>query len=109
MSDVVIPAQKQLEAYNNRDIEAFMSCYGPDVVVEDGAGNVRMENWEVMKERYAAMFAANPNLHCELVSRIVIGQYVVDEEHVTGRGEGVKHAVAIYRVENGLIRHVRFL
>jgi hypothetical protein len=111
MSDLLEPVRKQLEAYNNRDIEAFMSCYAKDCVVEDGEGNVTMKNWDVMKAGYTDLFAASPNLHCKIVSRTVVGNYVLDEENVTGRrgNEGIGHVVAVYRIEDELIKHVRFL
>ncbi|GAA0371888.1 nuclear transport factor 2 family protein [Bacillus horti] len=109
--DILRPAQKQLEAYNNRDIDSFMECYTENCVVEDAQGNVLMEGHEAMRKRYTELFEMSPNLHCELVSRIQIGSYVLDEEHVTGsRGsKDISHVVAVYRVANGLIEHVRFI
>jgi hypothetical protein len=62
-----------------------------------------------MRERYGPMFAQNPDLHCRIVNRIRIGQYVIDEERITGRGPEEVPAVAIYRVVDGRIVHVRFL
>ncbi|WP_096200421.1 nuclear transport factor 2 family protein [Bacillus sp. FJAT-45350] len=111
MSDISAPAQKQLEAYNNRDLETFLECYSEDCFVEDGAGNVLMENKEAMRKRYELLFHESPNLHCQLVSRIILENYVLDEERVTGsRGlTEEKHVVAVYKVEYGLITHVRFL
>ncbi|MBL0388045.1 nuclear transport factor 2 family protein [Tumebacillus sp. ITR2] len=105
------PADQQLEAYNNGDIEAYMACFAKDVKAEDGLGNVLYDSWDAMYEGYRKYFESNPNLHCDLVSRTIVGSYVLDEEHITGRvGQvGVAHAMAIYYVENGLIRHVRFL
>lgn len=110
-NDVILPAQKQLEAYNNRDIDAFMSCYAPTCQVEDAEGNLLMDGHAAMRERYTLLFEESPNLHCKLVSRIQVGNYVLDEENVTGsRGsEEVRHVVAIYRVADGLIQHVRFI
>ena len=104
-------AQKQLDAYNNRDINAFMECYSEQCVVVDGAGNVLMDGKKAMRKRYELLFEESPNLHCRLVSRIVLENYVLDEERVTGsRGSTEeKHVVAVYKVENGLIAHVRFL
>jgi hypothetical protein len=55
------------------------------------------------------MFTENPDLHCRIASRIRIGNYVVDEERITGRGPAEVHAVAVYRVAGDLIAHVRFL
>ncbi|MDF2626567.1 MAG: hypothetical protein K0R39_398 [Symbiobacteriaceae bacterium] len=103
------PVRAQLDAYNARDVERFIACYTPDVVIEDGAGNLLMQGHDAMRQRYGPMFAKFPDLHCRLASRIRIGDYVVDEERITGRSPGEEHAVAIYRVEGDLITHVRFL
>jgi hypothetical protein len=111
MKEISLPAQQQLECYNKRDLEGFMNCYSSTCYVEDGEGNVLMPNKDKMRERYSALFEASPELHCDLVSRIALGQYVIDEEHVTGHNgsKDTNHVVAVYRIEDGLIQHVRFL
>ena len=103
------PVELQLVAYNARAIEPFMACFSPDVVIEDGAGVVAMRGHAAMRERYGAMFDTYPALHCEVVTRIRVGDYVLDEERVSGRGPDVLHVIVIYRVANGLIEHVRTL
>jgi hypothetical protein len=103
------PVQEQLEAYNARDLERFLACYSPNVLIEDGAGNVEMVGHSAMRERYGPMFAQHPQLHCQIVTRLRIGEYVVDEERIVGRGPDERHAVAIYRVADDKITHVRFL
>ena len=105
------PVRRQLEAYNRCDTDAFVACFAQDCVVEDGAGNVLLRGREAMRESYGRMFAASPELHCRIVSRIVLSEYVIDEERVTGRAgaEGESHVVAVYRVAGDEITHVRFL
>ena len=78
------PVQEQLEAYNAGDVERFVAAYAPDVVMEDGAGNVVMQGHEAMRATYGTLFARNPNLHCRIANRIRIGEYVIDEEIITG-------------------------
>jgi len=104
-------AQAQLDAYNARDIEAFLACYAPGVVVtRDPSGEVLAEGRGTMRETYAKLFADAPELHCKLLYRIVHGRCVVDHEEVTGfPGREQVYAVAIYEVEEGLIRRVWFL
>ena len=51
-----------------------------------------------------AILASAPLSH-----RTRIGRYVVDVEEITGRMPDLRRAVAIYRLEAGLIAHVRFL
>ena len=103
------PVQAQLEAYNDRDLEAFLACYTDDCIVEDGAGNRLLTGKLEMRPRYQSLFAASPTLHAEIVHRTRIGRHVVDEESITGRVPDMRRAVAIYRVNDGLIEHVRFL
>jgi len=105
------PVAAQLEAYNNRDIEAFMANYSQDCLVEDGAGNQLMQGWDAMYQSYQKMFEQSPELHCNLVSRIILDDYILDEERVTGRtgNNGESHVVAVYKVVDELITHVRFL
>lgn len=109
------PVEAQLDAYNQRDVDAFMACYTADCVIEDGAGKRLMSGHTEMRPRYQALFDGSPNLHCDIVNRIRIGSYVLDEERISGRLPGIapelRRAVAIYRIDpaSGLIAHVRFL
>jgi hypothetical protein len=107
------PVQEQVDAFNARDVERFLSAYAPDVTVEDGAGNVTMEGHDAMRGMYGTLFAQSPNLHVRIAHRIRVGEYVVDEEYVTGlNAEGSPpemHGVAIYRVVGSVIVHTRLL
>ncbi|OHB78049.1 MAG: hypothetical protein A2Z34_09380 [Planctomycetes bacterium RBG_16_59_8] len=89
--------QRQLDAYNARDIDAFVACYSEDVEVYNHPATLVYKGREAMRERYAAYFESAPELHCELVNRITIGNKAIDREQITGRPDGkVAHAVAIY-------------
>ena len=107
------PVSDQLEAYNARDINRFVSYYDPEVAIEDGEGNTLMRGHDEMRTRYRALFEVSPHLHCRLVSRIRVGNYVIDEEEVTGvkleDAPELLHAVAIYRIERDKIAHVVIL
>lgn len=103
------PVEAQLVAYNARDVDAFMPCFTEDCVVEDGEGKVLMQGNDAMRNSYKAMFAANPELHCHVVTRIRAGEYVIDEERVTGRGPAELHVAVVYRLRGEQIAHVRIL
>lgn len=107
--ELLAPVEAQLAAYNAQDVDAFVECFAEDVVIEDGAGQVLSTGRAVMRENYARMFATYRENRAEILHRIVQGPYVVDHERITGRTPEPYFAVAIYRVEGGLIRHVRFL
>jgi hypothetical protein len=100
--------QKQLEAYNARDIDAFMDTYADNIKLYDFPNKVTMEGKAKMREHYSTFFKSTPDLYCEIKNRIVIGNKVIDEEYVTVNGSKIS-AVAIYEVENGKIVKVTFV
>jgi imidazolonepropionase-like amidohydrolase len=104
--------QRQLNAYNARDLEAFLATYADDVVIVDGeTGAERMRGKQALRARYGALFAASPDLHATIARRTVRGNVVTDHERVRGhRGSPAeKRAVARYELAAGLIRKVTFL
>jgi hypothetical protein len=105
------PVARQVDAYNRRDIDAFLSCYAPDTVIEDAAGTVVMRGQAAMRTAYSELFRTSPNLHAEIATRICIGAYVIDEERITGRRDSAHEVrvVAIYHVAVGVIDHLRLI
>ena len=103
--------EAQLDAYNAHDVDAFLVCYTQSCIIEDGEGTRIMAGHAEMRLRYQTLFASSPKLHCDIVSRVCIGDYVIDEERITGRVPDLRRAVVIYRIDkqSGLISHVRFL
>jgi hypothetical protein len=102
--------ERQVRAYNAHDLDEFIACYAETAVVEDADGRAIMNGREEMREQYGSLFAAMPSLQADIVSRMRVGSYIVDEEYVTGKPDGDLHAIAIYRLdEDGLIERVRLL
>lgn len=104
-------AQRQADAYNKRDLEAFCACYHPQIEVSRNMGEPpTLKGIEQFRESYRDRFEKSPQLHCEIKSRIVLENTVVDEEYVTGLvGSPIGlHVVAIYGFQDGLISHVWF-
>jgi uncharacterized protein (TIGR02246 family) len=100
---------RQVQAYNQRDAGAFAACYAPDAVVEDARGNVLLRGRDEIRAKYAAFFDASPTLHAEIPTRIELGEYVVDEERISGTPDGEIHAVVVYHVAGDVIDHVRLI
>ena len=105
--------QLQLDAFNRRDLAGFVTVYAPDVVIEDGAGKVLMEGHDGMRAMYGPLFTQSPNLRAEVVNRIAVGDYVIDEERTTGfnfSGFPTElHAAVIYHLAGGRIVRVQLL
>ncbi len=114
--DTLIPvtpeslAQEQLNAYNAGDIDAFLAPYSDTVAIYMHPNELISKGKDNMRPGYEKMFTEFPDLHCELVNRIVMGNVVIDQERVTGINEGqVLQAIAIYKIEGGKISEVRFI
>lgn len=105
--------QTQLDAFNARDIDAFLATYAPDVIVADFGtpeSEVIAASREAMRPIYGSLFEQSPELRCTVVHRVVQGNFVIDNELVTGsRDRQPIRGVAVYEVEDGLIRRVWFL
>ncbi|MEC7771259.1 MAG: nuclear transport factor 2 family protein [Bacteroidota bacterium] len=108
LTDAESIVQEQLDAYNQRDIEAFANTYAQDVELYQFPYKLNIKGNSKLKEQYAVFFENTPDLHCEIKNRIVLGNKVIDEESVTING-AIYRAVAIYEVENGEIEKVTFL
>jgi hypothetical protein len=103
-------AQQQLDAYNKRDIDAFMACYCEDVKVYQFPNELMMNGWSEMRARYQRMFAETQDLHCLLLNRMVQGNTVIDQELVTkSKDEPSTNAIAIYKISNDCIQSVHFI
>lgn len=107
---VVAPVKQQLEAYNNRDIKTFADAFADSVRVFTFPDKLLYQGKKKLFERYDAMFKARPDLHAEIVKRMVVGNTVIDEESVTFDKDAPKvKAIAIYKVHNGKITEVYFI
>ncbi|MEM9144433.1 MAG: nuclear transport factor 2 family protein [Bacteroidota bacterium] len=101
-------AQKQLDAYNARNIDAFLEAYSEEVSVYRFPDTLLYRGKANMRERYSSFFKNTPNLHCTLKARMLVGNTVIDEERVTANASKI-HAVAVYEIADGLIQKVTFI
>ena len=99
--------QRQLNAYNARNIKAFMDTYSDDVELYNFPNQLIGKGMESIK-KYETRFANTPNLYCEIEKRIVLGNKVIDHEKVRA-GKNNFSAVAVYEIENGKIKKVTFI
>ena len=110
MNDHDSPAavvQRQLDAYNARDIDALLATYAPDARQYEHPAKLLASGAAEMRERMAVRFQ-EPNLHARLLQRVVMGNIVIDHERVTRtfsetEGTGTVDMVAIYEVHDGRI------
>lgn len=101
---------RQLDAYNDRDLERFMACWAkdariyawPETLLAEDAGAIEVQH----RERFA-----DTTLRATLLSRTSVGELVIDREIVTRHFDGLRGTVdvmGIYEVCDGLIRRAWF-
>jgi hypothetical protein len=104
-SDPEAVVQRQLDAYNARDIDALMATYADDVQVFEHPATLLASGARALRERQVVRLQ-EPNLHAHLVNRMVSGNLVIDHEHVTRtfpEGTGQLEMIAMYEVQDGKI------
>jgi hypothetical protein len=102
--------QKQLDAYNARDIEAFMANWSDDAEYFQFPSTLLASGSAKIRERHLARFK-EPNLFGLLIKRMAVGNLVIDQETVTRSfpdGTGRVDVIAIYQVEKGKIAKAWF-
>ena len=108
--EIIYPVARQLDAYNARDIDAFMLWWAddcqyyafPDTLLANGAEEIRA--------RHITRFL-EPHLFGKLLSRVTVGNMVVDYETVRrtfDQGPGELEVICMYLIENGKIAKAWF-
>ena len=106
-----VVVQRQLDAYNARDLEALMAAYTEDAEQFEHPAKPLANGAKAIRERIVARFQ-EPNLHAALLHRVVMGHVVIDHERVTRtfpEGPGQNELVAIYEVRDGRIARATFI
>lgn len=101
-SDVV---QRQLDAYNARDLEALLQVYAADAQLFEHPATLLAQGSDAIRQRFQLRFQET-NLHARLLQRIVMGSMVVDHEEVTRtfpEGPGTLELTMIYEVRGDRI------
>jgi hypothetical protein len=109
-TEVEFPVQKQLEAYNARDIDAFMQWWADDCQYYEFPSRLLASGVAEIRERHIVRFKES-NLFGRLIKRIGGANVVIDQEIVTRTfpdGPGEIDVAAIYEIENGKIAKAWF-
>ena len=103
-------AQRQLDAYNAHDLEAFVACYADDVEVYAlPSMEPMLRGTAALRDRYGPYFAQQKPAGRLSSPRLLLGSMAIDPEEVTLADGTSMQAIALYHVEGGLIRRVWFI
>ena len=99
-----------VKAYNEKDIEAYLACFSPDVEVYNAAGVLMCQGKDKLRESFDALFRNQPNTRRKILERISSGNRIVERELVAGiKGTPEASVTSVYELENGLIRTFYFV
>jgi putative hydrolase of HD superfamily len=102
--------QRQFDAYNAKDLHGWAGTYAPDAEQFELHGSRLAQGRDAIRARMVERFK-EPDLHAELLKRVVMGNVVVDHERVTRNfpeGRGTVELLCIYEVRDGFIRRASF-
>jgi hypothetical protein len=102
--------RRQLDAYNARNVDAFMANWAEDAQYFQFPSTLLASGAAAIRERHVTRFKEE-NLFGRLLKRMVMGNLVIDQETVTRTfpdGPGKVDVIAIYEVENGKIAKAWF-
>jgi len=109
MSAVIDPVARQFEAYNRRDLTAFLACFAEDFTsYQMPAVSPALRGKDALAAFCAEHRFNNPALRAELVSRTVLGRMVFDHERIHGLAAQAQETMAVFEVEDSLIRTAWF-
>jgi hypothetical protein len=101
--------QRQVDAYNRRDLPAFLATYSEGIrLYRMPSSEPALAGKAAFAEFYRTQRFNLPALRAEILQRIVIGNKVIDHERISGLAEQPIEAVAAYEVVDGLIDRVWF-
>jgi len=103
--------QGQLDAYNAKDIDAFMRFWAEDAQIFAHPATLLAEGAAAIRARHVLRFQ-EPNLFGRLIQRMTVGNTVVDREVVSRtfpEGPGTVDVIAIYELADSRIRRAWFV
>lgn len=101
----------QLDAYNAKDVNRFLSFWAEDAEIYAHPQTLLAKGHRAIGDRHLIRFQ-EPDLYAHLISRSVIGTFVIDTESVTRNfPEGMRRVdvVGIYEIEGETIKRAWFI
>jgi hypothetical protein len=102
--------QGQLEAYNLKDLEAFLSFYSDDIKAFNFPEREIFSGKNAMRRGYESFFTENPGAQCEVQQRMIMGNTIIDHEKIFNLAKGnILEAMVIFKIEKGKIHRIYFI
>jgi hypothetical protein len=100
--------QAQMDAFNRHDLEGYLAYVNEDIVLEEARGSIVLIGRHALAPIISGLWAEHPDLRMDLLDRMALGQWVVDETIMLGRIDNSStHLISIQRVIDGQVESVR--
>jgi hypothetical protein len=104
--------EKQMRAYDERDIDSMMAVFCKEIKVVDFSNNkIIIEGINDCRKMYVELFSNSPNLRAEIVNTITFDNKVIVQEYIHGRnGSSEKiEQVVIFEINDEKINRINMI
>lgn len=102
--------QGQLEAYNLKDLEAFLSFFSDDIRAFNFPEKEIFSGKQNMRRGYESFFTQNPAAQGQVLQRMIMGNTVIDLERITGLAKGdTLRTMIIFKINKNKINRIYFI
>ncbi|MGG9971910.1 amidohydrolase family protein [Ferruginibacter sp. SUN002] len=98
--------QRQINAYNTRNIEAFLEPYADNVEFYNFSTKSFEKGKNKMRKAYAKLFATSPDTHIEIKEKLVLEDRIITKERIFSNSNSVVEQTKIYFIKNNKIKGV---
>jgi len=100
---------KAVRAYNEKDLDAYVACFSPDVEVFNASGVLMFKGADKLKDHFETFFQNNPKVKRRIIDRVVTGNKIMEREELVGLTGGGQSVTSVYELDNGLIKSFFFI
>ena len=102
--------QRQVEAYNAHDAQAYAACFTPDIQFIRHPGIAQLQGKDEIYKTFATFFREHKKAAIRVLYRSELGpNTVIEHEEVSGVESAPIPSLVIYNLHGGLIRAVWFV
>lgn len=102
--------QKQLEAFNARNLDSFLTAFSDQVTLYNFPHELNSRGKAALREIYGQMFQQFEGLRCVSTNRMQLGNKVFDHQRVyLSPGQPPLEVIVMYQIRQGTIDSVYFI
>ena len=102
--------QRQTDAYNAHDAQAYAACFTPDIQFIRHPGIAQIQGRDELYKTFATFFREHKDAKMRVLYRAQLGPTtVVEHQEVDGIDKKPIASVVIYSLQNGLIQAAWFV